>query len=204
MKVLPIKSEETYPWLLKKHYAKRIPSISFAFGLYDKTELIGIITYGKPASPQLCFGVCGNENKDIFWELNRLCIKDGVKNGASILVGQSLKLLPCPAIIVSYADSAMNHIGYVYQATNFYFTGTTKERTDMASEDGKHSRHSKGNPEDRVFRSAKHRYIYFVGSKNQKKDLLKSLNYEILPYPKGNTLKYDAGGKVQTQELLFV
>ena len=28
-----IDSRETYDWLLNKHYAKRIPSISYAFGL---------------------------------------------------------------------------------------------------------------------------------------------------------------------------
>ena len=30
-------------WLLHKHYAKRIPSISFAFGLFNK-ELVGVMT----------------------------------------------------------------------------------------------------------------------------------------------------------------
>ena len=36
-------------WLLHKHYAKRIPSISYAFGLFDE-DLIGVMTIGKPAS----------------------------------------------------------------------------------------------------------------------------------------------------------
>jgi hypothetical protein len=44
-------------------------------------------------------------------------------------------MLPKPTIVVSYADTAMGHIGYIYQASNFLFTGTTKERTDMAGED---------------------------------------------------------------------
>jgi hypothetical protein len=35
VRVLPIKNEETYAWLLHKHYAKRIPQIMFAFGLYE-------------------------------------------------------------------------------------------------------------------------------------------------------------------------
>ena len=136
MKVLPIKPFEAEPWILKKHYAKRMPQIIHAFGLYDK-RLVGIVTYGLPASPFLCMGVCGPENKDIVLELNRLCIEDGLKNAASMLVGQSLQMLPKPSIVVSYADTEMNHVGYVYQATNFIFTGTTKERTDMAGLDGK-------------------------------------------------------------------
>jgi hypothetical protein len=45
MKVLPIKSEEAVPWILQKHYAKRLPSISYAFGLYENNDLVGIVTY---------------------------------------------------------------------------------------------------------------------------------------------------------------
>jgi len=36
-----------------------------------------------------------------------------------------------------------------------------------------------------VDRPRKHRYIYFNASKTRKKELLKKLNYPILPYPKG-------------------
>lgn len=203
MKVLPIKSEETYQWLLEKHYAKRIPNIMFAFGLFDEKILKGIITFGMPASPQLCFGICGIEFKDKVLELNRLCLMENKKNESSVLVSHSIKMLPKPSIIVSYADTAQGHVGYVYQATNFYFTGTTKERTDMAGDDGKHSRHSHGDSENRVSRSAKHRYVYFHGTKKDKKILLSKLNYKIQPYPKGNSKKYDSGGSVITQDILF-
>lgn len=203
MKVLPINSFEAEPWILEKHYAKRMCPISFAFGLYVDEHLVGIVTYGVPASPFLCMGVCGIENKDIVLELNRLCLHDGIKNGASFLVSKSLQMLPKPTIVVSYADTSMNHVGYIYQASNFLFTGTTKERTDMAGEDGKHSRHNLGNSENRINRSAKHRYIYFVGNKFQKKKLKTQLNYSIEPYPKGESLKYDSGSQVKTQQLLF-
>lgn len=115
------------------------------------------------------------------------------RNGASELVGKSLRLLPKPTIVVSYADTAQGHVGYVYQATNFLFTGTTKARTDMASVGGKHSRHSKGDKTDRVARSAKHRYVYFCGTKSQKKEMLLALNYKPHPYPKGDTSRYDVG-----------
>jgi hypothetical protein len=204
MKVIPINSFEVEPWLLQKHYAKRMCPISYAFGLYVDEHLVGVVTYGVPASPFLCMGICGSDYKDKVLELNRLCLNDGVKNGASFLVSKSLKMLPKPTIVVSYADTAMGHVGYIYQASNFLFTGTTKERTDMAGEDGKHSRHNFGISEIRINRSAKHRYVYFVGSKNQKNSLLKQLNYEVLPYPKGETQRYDAGTTVKTQQLLFV
>jgi hypothetical protein len=202
LKVLPIKSEEAVPWILKKHYAKRLPSISYAFGLYEDNELKGIVTFGMPASNSLCEGVCGVENKHLIIELNRLCLQDNTKNQASFLVSNAIRLLPKPMVIVSYADTAQGHIGYVYQATNFLFTGTTKERTDMDAGEGKHSRHGT-DPSVRKFRSAKHRYIYIHGSKTQKAKLLKDLNYEIQQYPKGEIKRYDSGAKVITQQLLF-
>jgi len=59
MRVQPIKNIEVEPWLLEKHYAKRIPQIMFAFGLYVEEVLTGVITYGIPASPSLCMGICG-------------------------------------------------------------------------------------------------------------------------------------------------
>ena len=170
-----ISYEQTKPFILNIHYAKRMPSISYAYGLFESNNLIGIVSYGSPVSPSLCKGVAGEENKKIVIELNRLVLKENKKNQASILIGASLKLLPKPKIIVSYADTKQNHLGIVYQATNFMFTGTSKLRTDIASKDGKHSRHHLGDKTKRVFRSPKHRYIYIIGNKKQKKELLKNV-----------------------------
>lgn len=200
--VLPIKTEEATPWILEKHYAKRMPNIVHAFGLYENKVLIGVVTYGIPASNNLCEGICGKDYKELVIELNRLCLLNNKKNQSSFLVASSLKMLPKPKIVVSYADTAQGHVGYVYQATNFLFTGTTKERTDMSAGNGKHSRHAT-DPSIRQNRSAKHRYIYFHGTKTDKKLLQRNLNYDVLPYPKGVTKQYDAGGNVLTQNLLF-
>jgi len=72
----------------------------------------------------------------------------------------------------------------------------------MGGRDGKHSRHNK-DPSIRVFRSSKNRYVYFHGDKKQKKLMRNLLKYEVLPYPKGDTKKYDSGGVVESQRLLF-
>ena len=200
--VVQIKTSEAYPWIMKKHYAKRMPSVSYAFGLYEKTNLVGIVTYGQPASPSLCLGICGEEWRLNVLELNRVSIESNIKNSASILISRSLKLLPKPKIIVSYADTVMDHVGYIYQASNWIYTGATKERTDMASGDGKHSRHHKGDTNNRVIRSSKHRYIYFVGSKTVIKKMSKCLNYKKLPYPKGDVSRYKNNAKIKTQLMM--
>ena len=183
--VVEIPYSATKDWILNIHYAKRMPSISFAYGLYRHDEMVGRVSYGTPASPFLCKGICGEEHKKNVIELNRLVLKDNLPNEASFLVSRSLKLLPRPKVVVSYADTAQDHAGIIYQACNFLFTGTTKPRTDMAGKDGKHSRHHLGDRQNRINRSAKHRYVYFIGSKKDKKMLRNALNYTIQDsYPK--------------------
>ena len=199
MSVRGIKAHETYDWLLKKHYAKRIPNIMFAFGLYQGMELVGVVTYGMPASPSLCKGVCGVEYKDKVLELNRVVLKDNEKNLASFFVSKTLKMLPAPRIVVSYADTSKTHVGYIYQATNFLYTGMTVARTDVDTGEA-HSRHYQGlDMTKRKDRPQKHRYVYFVGSKTQKRQLRKKLNYDVLPYAKGDVGQYDTSAKFPTQ-----
>jgi hypothetical protein len=184
--VKKISYQDTKPFILDIHYAKRMPSISYAYGLFLNDQLVGIISYGSPASPHLCKGIAGEKNKKLVIELNRLVLKNNKKNEASMLIGASFKLLPKPKIIVSYADTAQDHLGVVYQATNFLFTGTSKPRTDMAGKDGKHSRHHLGDRTKRVYRSAKHRYVYLLGNKRQKRQLKQELRYGIMDYPRKN------------------
>jgi len=182
--VKQIPSKDAHYFILNCHYAKRLPSISFAYGLFEEDELIGICTFGSPASASLCTGLMGVENRSLVIELNRLFLVHNRKNEASFFVSKCLALLPKPKAVVSYSDHAQAHQGIVYQACNFLFTGTTKPRTDMAAKDGKHSRHSLGDRTQRVYRSAKNRYVYFCANKMDKKTMLKNLKYNVLPYPK--------------------
>jgi hypothetical protein len=204
-KVTSVEPYQTHEWLLKKHYAKRVPSISYAFGLYEGSILIGVMTIGKPASPSLCDGVCGKEFTKYVYELNRLCVQDGLeKNVLSYFVSSCLKMIKDDLIIVSYADKLMGHNGYIYQATNWIYTGATKERTDIGQEDGTHSRHydkAMDKNANRKFRSSKHRYIFFVGKKRNV--FKKALKYEKQPYPKGVNERYDASYKPEVQITLF-
>jgi hypothetical protein len=216
MRIIPIEPKETYDWLLNVHYAKRIPQIMKAFGLYDDDKLVGVVTYGIPASPSLCMGICGKEYSEIVLELNRLCLLDNHKNLASKLVSGSIKQLPKPTIVVSYADNKQGHVGYVYQATNFLYTGLSEKRVDWAVKGLEH-KHSKtisdgmtlekikekyGDDFYHIERSRKHRYIIFHGSKNDKKILKSKLKYKTQPYPKGETSQYEITHKPSTQIIM--
>lgn len=180
------------------HYARRMPCVTDAFGLFEDGEMIGVVTFGQPASPSLCKGLAGEVNRKHVLELNRLVILPGHdgNNNASFLVGHALKMLPDYTFIVSYADwGGWGHVGYVYQATNFLYTGMTKARTDKYSEG--HSRHYAKDEKRRKLRSAKYRYVYLVGDRRERKQMLKELNYPIISqYPKGESRHYDTSNPV--------
>jgi hypothetical protein len=198
--VKKINYEDTKDWILNKHYAHRMPSISYSFGLFQKNVLVGVMTIGKPASNSLCIGVCGEEFKNKVYELNRLVVVDNLpKNALSYFVSKSLKQLKQEdLILVSYADESMNHHGYIYQATNWIYTGKTKSRTDKYTPKNKHSRHYNDDYNHlRKVRTSKHRYIYFTGK--SKKEYLNKLRYKIENYPKGNNSNYELGFKLKTK-----
>lgn len=192
--VKPISYNDTKDLILNVHYAKRMPSISYAYGLFLNNEMVGCVTYGSPASPRVCDGLCGEKYSKSVLELNRLVLRNNKKNEASLLVGKSLRLLPKPKIIISYADTAQNHVGVVYQATNFSYVGLSAKRSDRIFIDGtaqKHGRHVISTDiediKERtiiVSRPRKHRYVFFTGSKHEKKIAFNALKYKIQDYPK--------------------
>jgi len=133
-----IKNYECKDWLLNKHYAKRMCSISYAFGLFNENKLlIGVVTFGMPPSSNLAESICGNNYKEYVLELNRLVVNEGLpKNTLSFFVSNAIKKIPNNNIIVSFADANMNHNGYIYQATNFIYTGVSSNTTKLIDKYG--------------------------------------------------------------------
>lgn len=190
-------------FILEIHYAKRYPSISYAFGLFEDDQLVGVVTYGTPSSATLRRGIAGDEYISCVLELNRLCLLNNKPNEASILVSKSLKMLPKNKIIISFADCSQGHVGYVYQACNFTYHGLSAKRTDWALYSKPHL-HGQTigdefrGKENRVKlmrekygedfylkpRPRKHRYIYLIGDKRWKKLVKELIKYKQEDYPK--------------------
>ena len=198
--IIEIAYDEAVAFLLPRHYSGRKPVVSKAFGLIEDGVLQAVITYGKPASPSVCVGICGKEYSGNVYELNRMCRSDEYRKPLSHFVSATLRMLkPLDWIVVSYSDTAMNHHGYVYQACNFLYTGTSAPHADKYVPDGSgHNRHAESfdvrKDEFSVERSIKHRYIYFcTKSKRLKKEWMNSLRYPVLPYPKGDNSNYELG-----------
>lgn len=186
---------------IKEHYLHRKAPCSYAYGLFEKEtdKIVGVVLYGVPASRSLQKGICGEDYANQVGELTRLWVEDGTpKNVESFLIGNTIKLQGFK-ILVSFAECRQGHVGYVYQATNWLYTGLSAKRTDVVI-DGKvcgHPRHITdkyggqkqareilGDRFQLVPRPRKHRYIYFNCNKKEKKILMSKLRYKILPYPK--------------------
>ena len=226
-KVQTIKNQECKEWFLYKHYAKRIPSTSYAFGLYKEAILVGVCSFGRPMSPALVKGSFNGLYQDTFLELNRLVINEGEnRNALSFFVAQCLRQLPQPNVIVSYADTSQNHHGYIYQATNWIYTGLSAKRPDykikgldlhsasitdsLGRTDKKEGikqvellREKYGDDFYMEDRPRKHRYFYFIGNKKQRKEMRSNLAYKIEPYPKGDNARYKSDHNVATQGFLI-
>lgn len=201
--VRQIKRADCSEFILGIHYAKRWPSISFAFGLFKGEDLVGVCTYGTPSSAPLRRGVAGDEFAALVLELNRLCLRDNIKNEASFLVAASLKMIPKCRIVVSFADSSQGHHGGVYQASNFLFCGMSAKRTDWKVRGKEHLHGQTIADEFRGFenraqamrdkygddfylapRPRKFRYVYITGPKSFKQRAMSALRYLPCEYPK--------------------
>jgi hypothetical protein len=224
--VRSIDASECKEWLLYKHYAHRIPSIIYSFGLYDGMHLVGVCTYGIPPQNN-CLLMCGEEYKNNAIELNRLIKNDGLeKNVQSWFVARTFDMLPKPMIILSYSDPNNGHFGYTYQALNFYYTGEGGTDKEYVFNGYQYTmRHIK----DYWFKSnklpfdnkltidqnflnvggeiiqmtKKRRYVIFLGNKKQKKDMMQKFTWRILPYEKGQNKRYDTSYETSTQLKLF-
>lgn len=201
--VHPISYADAMSVVVANHYLHRKAPASYCFGLFDSTgALIGVVTYGTPASRTLVAGVCGPDEANSVVELTRLWIADfSPRNAESFLIGKSLKMLPDSVeVVVSYAEIQAGHIGTIYQATNWLYTGLSDAHVEWRIDGEKPKKHIRhifdeyGSLEDakkalgdrlvRAERPRKHRYVMFRGSKSRKRELMAKLRYGIKPYPK--------------------
>jgi hypothetical protein len=174
---------------------------------YEK--LIGCMTYGHPVSNRTIDSIAPGLGLDEVLELTRLVCLDGYgKNLESYVISKSFEWIKKNdtdvKILVSYADPEVAHTGGIYRATNWLYQGcgVSKIMPDFSirlEEDGEwiHSRtvgarygnknvnnlaKQIGHTFWRKEETAKHRYIYFLCGKKEKKHLLKNLKLPILSY----------------------
>lgn len=119
----------------KFHYAKAVPVNTLGYNIYNqKDEWCGVVLYGTGANNNIAnsFGLLQGQ----VLELVRVAL-NGKQECTSQAVALSLKQLrkDCPLcrLVVSYADCDQNHLGTIYQATNWIFVGTSMQNSADSS-----------------------------------------------------------------------
>jgi hypothetical protein len=164
-------------------------------------------------------------------ELTRLVINDGLPaNTATYFISHSIRLLEKPICLVSFADPNNGHQGYIYQASNWIYTGLSqkggKDKQWIFQDREYHGKtitiewmkqffkqydnrlnmkqnwiNNGGIVEENELR--KHRYIYLHGGKQDKRIMREHLALPILSYPKGDNKRYDTSYTPQVQGVLI-
>ena len=142
---------KTYHYLGQQGHSFRS---GYNYGLYEEGSLIGVCIFTSMSAWETikgCFGLQNKEQKD-FYELARFAIDDqhhSVANLSSWFMSRCIKQLRKDTYvraIITYADTAQNHIGYIYQATNFKYYGLTDPKTDffLLQDDGTYKLQRRG------------------------------------------------------------
>lgn len=127
------------------HYSKSVNGVkvSFCFKITDNGKTVGVALFGQLSTT--AWKRFGTKESDIL-ELRRLVTLDSCpRNTESWFISKCLKFIKkntSVVKVVSYADPIHNHVGYVYQASNWEYHGTTSKDTGFISPEGKvyHSR----------------------------------------------------------------
>ena len=118
------------------HYSHTHPGgIDYCFAITEGQRILGACMFGYIAGNPKAMCVCkGIDEPAKYRELMRLVLLDEVpKNSESKFIGYCLRWLKKNTEIValvSFADPKFGHVGTVYQATNWIYTGIQKQDRD--------------------------------------------------------------------------
>lgn len=193
--------------IIENHYSHKWTSCRYAIGLFDGDKLIGVAVYGFPVGRQTVKSITPNLNNSDVLELTRLWLVDEApKNSESYFLGQTFKWLRDNTnvkVLISYSDPMQEHLGIIYQATNWLYQGNStmliKGYLHKINGETMHPRSvvalygtikvdelKKIDPNyERIEMKKKHRYLYILHKKDRNK-IISELKHKILPYPKNN------------------
>ena len=196
--VRPIQIKFAKELLVREHYLHSLPGgTRLAFGVLQDGRLLGALTLG--AGPTNAHRLVEDAAPEHCAVLTRLWLSDQLaRNSESWVLGVVIRALKKHTelkFLVTYADPAQGHVGTIYQATGWLYTGLSQAMPLYGFGDG-HPRHSRslshafrnrsaehfarhGVQVKLVPQTARHRYIRFLDRSCQDR-----LRVPVLPYPK--------------------
>jgi hypothetical protein len=171
----------------KFHYSQNAAprAHDLAFSVFENGIFCGVVCFGRGATNDIGKPYGLNSGECI--ELIRVALNGNQKSTSkalSIAMRLVLKYAPLTKMLVSFADPDQNHVGTIYQATNWYYVGKTIPAKEYYLDGLKiHGRtfRSKGKPQRAIetMGSSKLRYIYPLH-----KSLIPLCKSLAKPYPK--------------------
>lgn len=167
IEVRPIETDaelSLFNQMIRKHYLQGInKSVNIKLGIFVDRNMIGLAAYGPPTFPLISNQL--NLKSNEVYELRRFYTEDNnihnLESQAISLANIEVKnIIPRLKAIITYADSSQGHQGTLYQATNAIYLGKSRGI------------------------SGKHKYVYILGSKSEKRNTEKQMNLKSEPYPK--------------------
>jgi hypothetical protein len=196
--VSKVAQSDVHEFCRRWHYSRTGGNMSWNYGLWDGFTLVGVVSYNLPTM-EACAALFGAERWEWVVHMGRLvCADDAPRNSESRLIAQSLRALKCDKpstrAVLTYAASSEGHLGYVYQATNAIYTGAVKSGHHYTDERGQMRGSKQGvrvsiaDAKNRGWQVVpglpKHRYVYLIGNKTERKEARRLLKLPVLPYPK--------------------
>lgn len=196
-----VSSRDMEEFAARYHYTGLPGNASWRWGLWHGMTLYGVVAYNLPTMT-LCESIFGKEHWSHVWHMSRLALAEiAPHNSESRLIGGSLRAIqqeyPHVWAVLTYAAQDAGHIGYVYQATNAIYTGTGGQAYYYIDTNGNMRPTYDGrfiSPTDAESRGwtvhkskPKHRYIYILGNKSERRERRELLRLDEYPYPKPDT-----------------
>jgi len=189
--------QEASPIIFKYEWLGTMPTFcTHYFGIYFNNECGGVVVYGISLPKAVFKNLFNGKFEDKIRVLSRgACVWWAHPHSGSRLISESLKILSKKGYkaVLAYCDTRAGEIGTIYQACNFLYIGASSGGYEYFIEGrwrtGKGASHYSHRKRDLSLykkreRSKKHKYIYLLGSKKEKKEMMKILEPRIKPYPK--------------------
>ena len=167
------------------HYSKCLPVGKLVkYGVWENEKFIGVVVYSRGASPYL--GSALELDQTEVCELTRVALtthEAPVSQIVAITLTQLKKDSPALRAVVSFADPKEGHVGGIYKAGNWLFTGVSNSVVEYFIE-GRwmHTRNAYHHPKrpsaPKRESPGKFRYIYPLDRR-----MRKQVSVLALPYP---------------------
>ncbi len=205
VQILPLDWKEASDFIVTYEWVGNMGTSKHCYGLFLGGYLASVVCYGPLVAPSRYSDILG---KDLSVSITQLCRGASTfwapKWASSKLISYSLKILRKTlkvTAVFAYADPEAGEVGTIYQACNAYYLGETSPGGGKRYIINRHSYDPRkvvkkfgSRARDHLLKidplyetvpiKPKHRYVFVLGSKRERKEILRRISPLVKEYPK--------------------